>query len=149
MNILKSIFRFAISLLLAICLLGTGSLIYSPTAAAVTQIRLFDLDYTQCPPEMAEGAVGSSESVMFASCYLITGKAENKSGKPVIDADIFGRIFDANGNPVIQNRTRLGAIPEVPPGVSKFEMQITVPEDMPTPLSLEQFKASGFSTKVR
>jgi hypothetical protein len=149
MNILKTIFRFAISLLLAICLLGTGSLIYSPTAAAVTQIRLFDLDYAQCPPEMAEGAVGSSESVMFANCYLITGKAENKSGKPVIDADIFGRIYDANGNPVIQNRTRLGAIPEVPPGVSEFEMQITVPEDMPTPLSLEQFKASGFSTKVR
>jgi hypothetical protein len=149
MNILKSISRFAISLLLAICLLGTGGLIYSPTAAAVTQIRLFDLDYAQCPPEMEEGFVGSSESIMSAHCFLIKGKAENKSGKPVIDADIFGRIYDANGNPVIQNRNRVGAIAEVPPGTSEFEFQITVPEDMPTPLRLEQFKASGFSAKVR
>lgn len=133
---------------IALCLCCM-SVVFSPIAAAVTPIRLFDLGYTECPAELAEGAVGSSETAMAAKCFLITGKAENKSGKPVIDADIFGRVYDANGNPVIQNRTRLGAIPEVPPGISEFEMQITVPEDMPTPLSLEQFKASGFSAKVR
>lgn len=133
---------------IALCLCCM-SVVFSPIAEAVTPIRLFDLGYTECPAELAEGAVGSSETAMAAKCFLITGKAENKSGKPVIDADIFGRVYDANGNPVIQNRTRLGAIPEVPPGISEFEMQITVPEDMPTPLSLEQFKASGFSAKVR
>jgi hypothetical protein len=148
MNSLRSLYHSTITVAIALCLCCM-SVVFSPIAEAVTPIRLFDLGYIECPAELAEGAVGSSETVMAAKCFLITGKAENKSGKPVIDADIFGRIYDANGNPVIQNRNRLGAIPEVPPGISEFEMQITVPEDMPTPLSLEQFKASGFSTKVR
>jgi hypothetical protein len=148
MNSLRSIYRSTMAMAIALCLCCM-SVVFSPIAEAVTPIRLFDLGYTECPAELAEGAVGSSETAMAAKCFLITGKAENKSGKPVIDADIFGRVYDANGNPVIQNRTRLGAIPEVPPGISEFEMQITVPEDMPTPLSLEQFKASGFSAKVR
>jgi hypothetical protein len=37
----------------------------------------------------------------------------------------------------------------VPPGVSDFELRITVPANQPTPLQLKQFKASGFTGKVR
>lgn len=118
-------------------------------ALAVTPIRLFDLSYHACPADVGEGVMTSGGIAMPANCFLITGKAENKSGKSVIDADIFGRIYDANGNPVLQNRTRLGAIPEVPPGISNFELRVSVPSDQPTPLKLEQFKASGFSGKVR
>jgi len=80
---------------------------------------------------------------------MITGKAENKSGKPVYDADIFGRIYDANNNSVMQNRTRLGLIEELPPGTSDFDLRITVPANLPTPLQLKQFKAAGFSGRVR
>jgi hypothetical protein len=79
----------------------------------------------------------------------VTGKAVNNSGKQVVNADIFGRIYDANGNSVLQNRTRLGSIDEVPPGVSDFELRITVPANQPTPLQLKQFKAAGFTGKVR
>ncbi len=86
---------------------------------------------------------------MIASCFIITGIANNPSGKPVMDADIFGRIYDANGNSVMQNRTRLGGVPEIPPGKSTFEIRISVPANQPTPLKLEQFKASGFSQQVR
>jgi hypothetical protein len=66
----------------------------------------------------------------------------------VVDADIFGRIYDANNNPVMQNRNRLGAIPEVPMGVSEFELRISVPANLQPPLKLEKFKAVGFSGKV-
>ena len=86
---------------------------------------------------------------MFANCFLVTGKAQNDSGKPVINADIFGRIYDANNDLVMQNRTRLGSIDEVPPGVSDFQLRITVPASQPTPLKLKQFKAAGFTGKVR
>lgn len=86
---------------------------------------------------------------MPANCFLIQGKAENASGKPVYNADIFGRVYDANENPVIQNRTRLGSIEQVPPGVSNFELRISVPANQPTPLQLKQFKASGFAGTVR
>lgn len=56
-----------------------------------------------------------------------------------MDADVFGRIYDANGNPVLQNRTRVGTIDVIPPGISDFEIRISVPYNQPTPLQLEQF----------
>ncbi|MBW4655344.1 MAG: hypothetical protein KME20_20245 [Kaiparowitsia implicata GSE-PSE-MK54-09C] len=119
------------------------------SAHALTQIRLFDLDYRDCPSEMAEGSVTSGGSALPANCFIVYGKTENKSGRPVYNADIFGRIYDANNNPIMQNRTRLGAIDEVPEGTGEFELRITVSELLPTPLKLEQFKATGFAGKVR
>ena len=120
----------------------------APEALALTQIRLFDLTYHDCPPELAKGAITPGNS-MAANCFIITGKAENKSGKPVLNADIFGRIYDANNNSIMENRTRLGAIEEVPPGISDFDLRISVPINQPTPLALKQFKAAGFTGKVR
>ena len=133
---------------LTLCLWMMLSLGWTPSAAALTQLKLSDLSYEDCPPELAEGAVvaGSSQE---ANCFLITGKAENPTNKLIYNADIFGRIYDANNNPVMQNRTRLGAIDEVPPGVSDFELRISVAANQPTPLKLEQFKASGFTGRVR
>jgi hypothetical protein len=137
-----------LTIVIASCLLWLVSWVYAPTALALTQIELSDLSYHECPPELAKGTVtaGSSQS---ATCFLVTGKADNKSGKLVVNADIFGRIYDANNEPIFQNRTRLGSIEEVPPGVSDFELRISVPTNQPTPLKLKQFKAAGFTGKVR
>jgi hypothetical protein len=137
---------FAIALATVCLWLCTSWL--TPPAWALTQVRLFDLDYHICPEEVGAGTVGSGSSVA-ANCFIITGKAENKSGKAVVNADIFGRVYDANDDSVMQNRTRLGAVEEFPPGVSDFEMRISVPANQPTPLKLEQFKAAGFTGEVR
>lgn len=133
---------------IAACLWFAITLVSTPAAVALTQIKLSDLSYRDCPAELSEGMVtaGSSQA---ANCFLITGKAFNPTNKPVYNADIFGRIYDANNNPVMQNRTRLGAIDEVPPGESDFELRISVAANQPTPLKLEQFKASGFTGRVR
>lgn len=133
----------AIALLTLVLWLPAG------TAQALTQIRLFDLDYRECPPELAEGAVTPGGAALAANCFIVYGKTENTSGRPVLNADIFGRILDANDNPVMQNRTRLGSIEEVQPGIGEFELRISVSENQATPLKLEQFKASGFAGKVR
>ncbi|MEA5570201.1 hypothetical protein [Calothrix sp. UHCC 0171] len=125
------------------------SWLFSPSAIALTQIRLFDISYEKCPSELAQGAVTSGGSPMVANCFLVIGKAENGTNKYVYDADIFGRIYDANNDPVLQNRTRLGSIPEVPPGVSNFQLRISVAANQPEPLQLKQFKAAGFSAQVR
>ncbi|HIK57131.1 MAG TPA: hypothetical protein IGS37_18460 [Synechococcales cyanobacterium M55_K2018_004] len=142
--------RFKSLLLTVFCccfwLMGT---LWPADAIALTQIRLFDLSTQECPPEMAEGAVTSGGTSMPANCYLIVGKAENTSNKPVYNADIFGRIYDANNNSVMMNRTRLGSIDEVPIGVSDFQLRISVPANQPAPLKLEQFKATGFAGTVR
>jgi|GEM_PF-109082 hypothetical protein len=139
----------AIATLSLACGLWLGAAPFAPIAAAVTQIQLSDVTYHECPAELSEGAITSGGTSMRANCFIVTGKANNASGKPVLNADIFGRIYDANGNSVMENRTRLGSIEEVPPGVSDFEFRISIPANQPTPLQLEQFKAAGFAGKVR
>lgn len=140
---LKSLFVVALTLLL-----GIFSWAIAPSAIALTQIKLSDVSYKECPPELAAGAV-TSGTTSVANCFIVTGKAENNSGKPVYDADVFGRIYDANNDSVMQNRTRLGSIAEIPAGVSEFNMRISVPANQPLPLQLKQFKAAGFSGQVR
>lgn len=134
----------------SVLLVGLISLLtwfWTPPALALIPVEVYDLGFKDCPPELSEGII-SSFSSQGANCYIITGKAKNTSGKYVVDADVFGRIYDANGNRVMQNRTRLGSIREVPPGVSDFELRISVPTNLKPPLSLEQFKASGFTGRI-
>jgi hypothetical protein len=137
-------YRFLISLLLTIVFWFT-----SQNALALTPIKLFDLSYQECTAQVGEGSVSSNGASLPAKCFIVSGKAENKSGKNVVDADVFGRIYDANGNAIVENRGRLGSITEIPPGVSDFTIRISVPSELPTPLKLEQFKASGFAARVR
>ncbi len=135
--------------LISFCLIIVSNLAIIPVANALTQLKVSDISYHECSGEMSENLVTSDGSGDAANCFMITGKVKNSSGKPVVDADVFGRIYDSNGNPVFQNRTRLGTIEEVPLGVSDFEIRISVSANQPTPLKLEQFKASGFSSRVR
>ena len=139
--------RRAFTVVMVTCL-GIIIWVFTPPALALTQIKLSNISYHECPTELSKGAV-TSGTTMSANCFIVTGKAENNSGKSVYDADIFGRIYDANNDSVMQNRTRLGLIEEVPPGVSDFELRISVPANQPTPLKLKQFKAAGFSAQVR
>lgn len=139
----------AFAVILVTCIMGIITWVFTPPALALTQIKLSDITYHACPAELSKGAVTSGGTTMSANCFIVTGKAENNSRKSVYDADIFGRIYDANNDSVMQNRTRLGSITEVPPGVSDFELRISVPANQPTPLKLKQFKAAGFSAQVR
>jgi hypothetical protein len=129
-------------------LLGLASWAIAPDAYALTQVKLKNLDYRECPTELAEGMMTSGSS-QKANCFLITGTAVNSSSKYVVDADVFGRIYDAYGNNIMQNRSRIGTIPVIAPGKSEFEIRISVPANQPTPLQLKKFKASGFSSRVR
>ncbi len=139
--------RRAITMLTLVIGLWLGSAL-GLTAHALTAIELSDVHYEACPAEYAKGMV-TPGSIQAAKCYLILGKAINRSGKSVINADIFGRVYDANDNPVMQNRNRLGSIEDVPPGESNFSIRISVATNQPEPLKLKQFRASGFSGQVR
>jgi hypothetical protein len=133
----------------AAILLSMSTWLIAPEALAITPIPLSGVSYKDCTPEMAKGAVTSGGVTQDAACFLIIGKAENKSGKTVFDADVFGRIYDADNNNVLPNRGRVGLIEQVPPGINDFEMRITVPTSARQPLQLKKFKASGFTTKIR
>ncbi len=125
------------------------SWLWMPPAVALTEVELYDVSFRECSNALSEGAVTSGRLSMNADCYIIFGKTKNDSGRPVINADVFGRVYDANHNNVLPNRTRLGSIDYIPTGEGEFELRITVPANMPPPLQLEQFKASGFRGKVR
>jgi hypothetical protein len=139
--------RALAAVLLAGILWGMANFV-APEALAQTSVKLTDVVYRDCPADVAAGTVNTNNS-RSASCYLVSGKANNPTGKPVYDADVFGRVFDANGDPVFQNRGRLGTVEEIPPGISDFEIRITVSSSQPTPLRLEKFKATGFGSRVR
>ncbi|MCM1984236.1 hypothetical protein [Lyngbya confervoides] len=133
-------------LLIGLFLMVWGTVL-SPSAQALTPIALKDLSYHECSESLSQGIV-TPGSMNPANCFIVTGTAVNASARPVVDADIFGRIFDADNNPVMQNRNRLGSIPYVPLGESAFELRISVPDKMRPPLRLENFKASGFAGSV-
>lgn len=121
-----------------------------PAAHALTPITLKDLVAEECPADAAYAEnLTTSGSSAQATCYLIKGTAVNNSARDIVDADIFGRIFDAEDNAVMKNRYRLGGIEYVPMGESKFSFRVSVPSVQPAPLRLEKFKASGFASKVR
>lgn len=137
----------AISFLTGI--LWLTSFFVTPAANALTPVKLYNLSYTDCPSDITEGAYVGSGDMGANNCFIVRGKAKNTSGKTVVDADVFGRIYDATGNSAMENRGRIGSITEIPPGVSDFEIRISVSANQPTPLTFEKFKASGFASKVR
>lgn len=118
-------------------------------AEAITKIALSNVEANPCPADLAEGSVTSDGSGRPADCYLISGIATNTTSKTVYDADVFGRVYDNSHNSVMENRTRLGMIPEVPPGKTPFAIRISVPASLDPPLQLEQFRSSGFGSSVR
>ena len=150
MNSVSIPVRVARFLRTAILCLVAATIVWLPTSAAyaLIPIRLFDLSYDVCPEDIGRGAVDAGSS-NAANCFIIHGKTENTSGKPVVNADIFGRIYDATHNTVFPNRNRIGMIEEIAPGVGEFSFQVTVSANLAEPLQFEGFKASGFQGKVR
>lgn len=120
----------------------------APQAQASIPVKLKNLTYEPCTGQESRNLVLGG-GVMPADCYTIKGIAVNTSGKVVYNADVFGRVYDANGNDVMPERGRLGSIEVIPVGESPFEIMLSVPRDQPPPFTLKQFKASGFSGSVR
>ncbi len=129
-----------VCLLAALLLMGFGGKV---------QLDLTDVHTTPCPDEPEYANLFTSGSSMSARCFFIEGTVSNPTQSELYNADVFGRVYDANGNDVLPERTRLGAIEEVPTGESPFSIRISVPTTNPLPLALEQFKASGFRGRVR
>lgn len=117
-------------------------------------VKLTDIAVTKVPCGAGISTVrgvtfsGSSSS---AACLDIVASANNPSDKPVYNADVFGRVYDANGDALIDDteNIRIAYIDEVPAGNSQVKFRLTVPEEQYKmgPLKLERFKATGFAGK--
>ncbi|MFZ4555916.1 MAG: hypothetical protein ACOYN8_05990 [Pseudanabaena sp.] len=142
-RILKTFQVTALSLLLCFCTFALSAPVW-----ANVQIKLTNVVYGPCTGDAGKNMVLGG-GIMSARCYMIKGEANNSSGKVVYNADVFGRIYDANGNDAMPERARLGAVEQIPAGKSDFEIMVAIPAEQPEPLELKQFKASGFAGKVR
>ena len=110
---------------------------------AVSEVRL-----EPCPAD-DPGAQPELKRPSGARCYALRGTVSNPRSQPVIDADLFAVISDRSGEPVLQNRTRVGSLGDVPPGNSSFALRLAVPAGTPGPLRVSHAKARGFNAPVR
>ena len=126
--------------------LGLGLGLTQPAWAADLGVR--DVVLEPCPPEDV-GAQPELRRPTGASCYALRGLVSNPTNKVVADTDVFALILDSSGEPVLQNRTRVGSIGDVPPGESPFALRLAVPAGTPGPISFRNVKARGFKAPVR
>ena len=119
-------------------------------AAPVWALDLAVTDITVEPcPAADPGSQPPLKRPAGASCYALRGTVSNPRSQPVIDTDLFAVISDRSGEPVLQNRTRVGSIGDVPPGESSFALRLAVPAGTPGPLRVSHAKARGFNAPVR
>ncbi len=120
----------------------------APAPAGAAELRVSDVSLEPCPSTDV-GAQPELRRPTGASCYALRGTVENPGRKPVVDTDVFALIVDSSGEPVLQNRTRVGSIGDVPTGLSSFALRLSVPAGTPGPLAFRNVKARGFSAPVR
>ena len=92
-----------------------GLILALPVAAA--ELRLAEVQLTPCAEE-DPGRQPDFSRPLGASCYVLSGNVDNPGRRPIVDTDVYARILDSSGEPVLQNRTRVGSIGDVPPGVN-------------------------------
>ena len=120
----------------------------APMPAWAADLQVSEVSLEPCP----SGDIAAQPELKRptgASCYALRGFVENPGRKPVVDTDVYALILDSSGEPVLQNRTRVGSIGDVPPGRSSFALRLSVPAGTPGPLRFRNVKARGFSAPVR
>ncbi len=124
------------------------ALVLVPAGAWASDLVVQEIRLEPCP-EADVGAQPEQKRPSGASCYALRGEVVNPGKRPVVDTDVFAQILDSSGEPVLQNRSRVGSIGDVPPGVSTFALRLSVPAGTPGPLQVSHAKAKGFSAPVR
>ena len=83
-----------------------------------------------------------------ARCLEVSATADNPSQQPLRNADVFGRVYDVNGEPAIdaEENSRISYIKEIVPGRSRVTFGLIVPEEQARlgDLELKNIKATGF-----
>ncbi|MFZ9228608.1 MAG: hypothetical protein ACO23C_09040 [Prochlorococcaceae cyanobacterium] len=123
-------------------------LVLQPGPAWAADLQVTQVQLAPCPSSDAASQSGLKRPA-GAGCWALSGVVENPGRRAVFDTDVFAQILDASGEPVLQNRTRVGSIGDVPPGRSDFALRLAVPMGTPGPLQVRNVKARGFTAPVR
>lgn len=141
----------------AVCVLalwvGAGPI----TPAWAADLKLTNIDLAPCdqadpgaqPGPNSDPRRSGVTRTAGASCFVLSGEVNNPGRKTVYDTDVYARILDASGEPVLQNRTRVGSIGDVDSGVHPFALRLAVPAGTPGPFEVSNPRARGFGAPVR
>ena len=140
---LITLVRRLLSLCTLVLLLTIG-----PGIASALDLALSDVVLLPCVND-DPGRQPDLARPMGASCYVLTGDVTNAGRRTVVDTDVYARILDASGEPVLQNRTRVGSIGDVNPGVRHLPCDWPSPAGTPGPFEVRNPKARGFTAPVR
>lgn len=116
--------------------------------AGAAELKLDHLTLEPCSVE-DPGNQPDFARPMGATCYVLSGEVENPGRNAVVDTDVFARIMDSSGEPILPNRTRVGSIGDIGPGVQAFALRLSVPAGTPGPFEIRNPSARGFKTPVR
>ncbi len=117
--------------------------------AWAADLRLTSVNLAPCDAADPGSQPSNITSPEGASCYVLSGNVSNPGRNAVVDTDVFARILDRSGEPVLQNRTRVGSIGDVLPGDHPFALRLAVPAGTPGPFEVKNPRARGFSAPVR
>ncbi|MCP9928754.1 hypothetical protein KBY90_12800 [Cyanobium sp. CH-040] len=124
------------------------ALLLAPVPAWAADLSVSEVTLEPCPAADVAAQPDRSRA-SGARCYALRGMVENPGRRTVFDTDVYARILDASGEPVLQNRSRVGTIGDVEPGRSGFALRLAVPAGTPGPLSFHSVRARGFNAPVR
>jgi hypothetical protein len=145
--IVSSVLRASRRFLLAVMPLVLVLMLMAPQVFAAS-LSVREVSLEPCPSDDI-GAQPQLKRPSGASCFVLRGTVVNPGSKAVVDTDVFAQILDASGEPVLQNRSRVGSIGDVPPGDSGFALRLAVPAGTPGPFTFSNVKARGFNAPVR
>lgn len=133
---------------LAALVVGLGLWLLPVAPAWAAELVVQSAELQPCPASDSASQSGLSRPT-GAGCWALSGVVRNPGRQTVVDTDVFALILDASGEPVLQNRSRVGSIGDVPPGQSGFALRLAVPMGTPGPLQVRNVKARGFAAPVR
>ena len=125
-----------------------GTLLLPTAEAWAADLVVTDVRLDPCPASDVASQAALRRPT-GAGCWALSGVVSNSGRKAVVDTDVFALILDASGEPVLQNRSRVGSIGDVAPGRSPFALRLAVPMGTAGPLQVRNVKARGFSAPVR
>jgi hypothetical protein len=128
----------------------------TPHAHAIgpVSVKLDNIAATRVECERGTGTVGGvsfSGSTTAAACLEVKATATNPSKKTLYSADVFGRIYDSSGEPMLDDseNARIAYVDELAPGTSevKFLLRVPAAQFEKGPAEFRAFKASAFEGK--
>ena len=143
MRTIKAVARISLGAAAVLSMHLPAAQAFGPVKIPLDDLRVATV---QCPP--GTRAFGSYDATR---CLVVTAHARNDSGKKLFNVDVFGRVYDVDGNNALDrddasDAGRVTNIPKVEPGEQDVQFPLRVSEQQARrgDMQFKNFKAVGY-----